>query len=104
MPKRRNFYRRNKYLIWAFLAPFFILEGIAVIMKVEPFGNNSFLIVDALHQYLPFFADYHEKLRSLDSLFYSFSERDAEHGSQSSLYYKDCPVRAECGVLFQIQR
>ncbi|EFV22540.1 hypothetical protein HMPREF1011_01836 [Anaerostipes caccae] len=41
-------------------------------MKVEPFGNNSFLIVDALHQYLPFFADYHEKLRSLDSLFYSF--------------------------------
>ena len=72
MPKRRNFYRRNKYLIWAFLAPFFILEGIAVIMKVEPFGNNSFLIVDALHQYLPFFADYHEKLRSLDSLFYSF--------------------------------
>lgn len=72
MPKRNNFYQQNKYLIWAFLAPFFILEGIAVVMGVQPFGDNSFLIVDALHQYLPFFADYHDKLKSLDNLFYSF--------------------------------
>ena len=41
-------------------------------MGVQPFGDNSFLIVDALHQYLPFFADYHDKLKSLDNLFYSF--------------------------------
>lgn len=67
-----NFLRRHKYLIGAFLIPFFIMEIIAVIMKIEPFGNQSFLIVDALHQYLPFFADYQEKLQSLDSLFYSF--------------------------------
>ena len=67
-----NFLRRHKYLIGAFLIPFLIMEIIAVIMKIEPFGNQSFLIVDALHQYLPFFADYQEKLQSLDSLFYSF--------------------------------
>lgn len=68
----KNIFRRHKYLIGAFLIPFLIMEIIAVVMKVEPFGSQSFLIVDALHQYLPFFADYQEKLKSLDSLFYSF--------------------------------
>lgn len=64
--------KKNRYLTGAFLIPFFLMEIIAVMMKVEPFGNQSFLIVDALHQYLPFFADYQEKLKTADSLFYSF--------------------------------
>ena len=64
--------KRHKFLIGAFVLPFLLMELIAIIMKVEPFGSQSFLIVDALHQYLPFFADYHEKLRSADSFFYSF--------------------------------
>lgn len=68
----KDVFRRHKYLIGAFFIPFLLMETIAVIMKVEPFGNQSFLIVDALHQYLPFFADYQEKLQSADSLFYSF--------------------------------
>lgn len=63
---------KHKWLIGAFVLPFFLLEIMAVVMKVQPFGSGSFLIVDALHQYLPFFADYHEKLRAADSLFYSF--------------------------------
>ncbi|HIX67497.1 MAG TPA: YfhO family protein [Candidatus Anaerostipes excrementavium] len=67
-----DFLRRHKYLIGAFLIPFFMMEIIAVIMEIQPFGNQSFMIVDALHQYLPFFADYQEKLQSMDRLFYSF--------------------------------
>ena len=62
--------KKNRYLTGAFLIPFFLMEIIAVMMKVEPFGNQSFLIVDALHQYLPFFADYQEKLKTADSLFW----------------------------------
>lgn len=68
---KRTFHN-HKYLIGAFVIPVIIMEMVAVVMKVQPFGNESFLIVDALHQYLPFFADYHEKLRSADGLFYSF--------------------------------
>lgn len=65
-------FHKHKYLIGAFIIPVIIMEMIAVMMKVQPFGSESFLIVDALHQYLPFFADYHEKLRSAEGLFYSF--------------------------------
>lgn len=72
MGKIRRIFSRHKYLAGAFVLPLFLLEIAAWMMKVQPFGNESFLIVDALHQYLPFFADYHEKLRTADSLFYSF--------------------------------
>lgn len=70
--RRKNILKKHKYLIGAFILPFLIMEIIAVLQEVQPFGTQSFLIVDALHQYLPFFADYQEKLQSADSLFYSF--------------------------------
>lgn len=70
--RRKNILKKHKYLIGAFIIPFLIMEIIAVLQEVQPFGTQSFLIVDALHQYLPFFADYQEKLQSADSLFYSF--------------------------------
>lgn len=39
---------------------------------VYPFGDRGVLIIDSLHQYLPFFTDYHEKLVNSGSLLYSF--------------------------------
>lgn len=62
----------HKYLLISFFLPLLILEGIAIAEKIQPFGSQSLLIVDALHQYLPFFADYQEKLKQMDSMFYSF--------------------------------
>ncbi|MDD3184967.1 MAG: YfhO family protein [Anaerostipes sp.] len=72
MQKIKQFCKRHDTLLLGFLIPFCFMEILAVALEVQPFGNKSFLIVDALHQYLPFFADYWEKLRSMDSLFYSF--------------------------------
>ena len=56
-----------------FLIP--VILGIIgyIVIKVWPFGDGTVLIIDSLHQYLPFYTDFHEKLRSGSSLFYSFS-------------------------------
>lgn len=70
--KIKDTLKTHKYLLLSFFLPFLILEGIAIAEKIQPFGSESFLIVDALHQYLPFFADYQEKLKHMDSMFYSF--------------------------------
>lgn len=39
---------------------------------VFPFGDRGVLIIDSLHQYLPFFTEFHEKLEQAGSLRYSF--------------------------------
>lgn len=70
--KIKDILKTHKYLLLSFFLPVLLLEGIAIAEKIQPFGSESFLIVDALHQYLPFFADYQEKLKSMDSMFYSF--------------------------------
>ena len=70
--KIKDTLKNHKYLLLSFFLPLLILEGIAIAEKIQPFGSGSFLIVDALHQYLPFFADYQEKLKHMDSMFYSF--------------------------------
>ena len=70
--KIKDILKTHKYLLLSFFLPVLLLEGIAIAEKIQPFGSESFLIVDALHQYLPFFADYQEKLKSMDSIFYSF--------------------------------
>lgn len=69
--------------IWDFLKDKYVYTvtfGIALIMmigawyigEVGPFGNKCLVVVDGVHQYLPFFSEYQEKLQHLDSLQYSF--------------------------------
>ena len=59
---------------WAgFLIPA-ILAGIGFyLIGVWPAGDGTVLIIDSLHQYLPFYTEYHEKLTSGSGLLYSFS-------------------------------
>ena len=38
---------------------------------VYPFGDHGVLIIDSLHQYLPFFTEFHEKLVNNENFLYS---------------------------------
>lgn len=49
-----------------------IIIGAWIIGGVGPFGGKSLVVVDGVHQYLPFFSEYQEKLQSFDSLQYTF--------------------------------
>ena len=56
-----------------FLIPFAtVIVGWAVI-GVWPFGDGTVLIIDSIHQYLPFYTELHEKLQAGESLLYDFS-------------------------------
>lgn len=68
--------------IWNFLKDkyvYVITLGIALIMmlgvwiigEVGPFGNKCLVVVDGVHQYLPFFSEYQDKLKNIDTLQYT---------------------------------
>lgn len=69
----KNWAVDNRIYIAGFLIPFLAMTVMCIAFGVEPFGNKSLAIIDGLHQYMPFFAEYHEKLRNLDSFFYSWN-------------------------------
>ncbi|MCD7764412.1 MAG: YfhO family protein [Lachnospiraceae bacterium] len=66
--KKGRFYFLAGFLLSGLVA----LVGFAL-MGVWPFGDKTLLIIDSLHQYLPFYTDFHEKLVDGESLLYSFS-------------------------------
>ena len=47
---------KKKYLLLlSFFIPLAVMTACMAIFQVGPFGSNSFLIIDGLHQYMPFF-------------------------------------------------
>ena len=67
-----NFVKKHPLLV-AFLLPLFICMIICIGNGVYPFGENCLLHMDLYHQYLPFFTELHEKLRSGSSLMYTWN-------------------------------
>lgn len=96
-------FKRNKRALWeivsdncimivCFIIPALFMLALWVVAEIGPFGGHSLTMVDSLHQYLPFFSDYQDKLKNEGSLFYTW-----DIGMGSSLldiiaYYMSCPL------------
>ncbi|HJA93179.1 MAG TPA: YfhO family protein [Candidatus Eisenbergiella merdipullorum] len=65
--------RRNAACLLSFVIPLAVMLGIFIINGVFPFGDESFMHSDMYHQYVPFLSEMQRKLKSGDSLFYSWN-------------------------------
>lgn len=84
---------KKKYiLLLAFLIPLVVMIACMAIFKVGPFGSNSFLIIDGLHQYMPFFSILYDKLKDGESLFYSFRSGLGINFLSLFAYYLSSPL------------
>ena len=55
---------RKKYiLLLSFLIPLTVMIVTMAVCQAGPFGDNSFLIIDGLHQYMPFYSVLYDKLK-----------------------------------------
>lgn len=64
--------QRRHVIALSFFLPLLVMIGCCAAFEVQPFGDNSLLIIDGLHQYMPFYSVLYDKLKSGESLFYSF--------------------------------
>ncbi|MCD8336178.1 MAG: YfhO family protein [Lachnospiraceae bacterium] len=82
---------RNYFLAGFFLTGIVALVGFAL-MGVWPFGDKTLLIIDSLHQYLPFYTVFHEKLVDSESFLYSFSGGFGYNFWSTYAYYLASPL------------
>lgn len=92
-PGRREEARRSRrFFLGGFLLSV-LVAGIGFIcLGVWPFGDKTVLIIDSLHQYLPFYTDFHEKLTQNESLLYSFSGGLGYNFWSTYAYYMASPL------------
>lgn len=92
--KRRTFgeHIKDNYCYYlSFLIVAVIMLAIFIAEKITPFGTRTLTIVDSLHQYLPFFSDYRDKLLNEGSLFYSWNIALGSNFMSLSAYYLSSP-------------
>ena len=88
----RQYYTKRNILICSFLLPLAVMILTAVILGVEPFGGKSLVIIDGLHQYMPFYSVLYDKLRTGGSFFYSFRAGLGINFMSLMAYYLSSPL------------
>lgn len=68
-----------------------VMLVVVISQKVAPFGSRSISLVDSLHQYLPFFSEYRDKLLHEGSLFYTWNVAMGSNFMSLSAYYLASP-------------
>lgn len=88
----------NKYALYitAFLIPFLLMMIIFMLQGIYPFGERSFLHIDMYHQYFPFLTEFYHKLKSGDSLFYSWNTGIGSNFLALYAYYLASPFNWLC--------
>lgn len=84
--------RLNRLYVISFAIPFFTMLVIFIGNKIFPFGDRSFLHIDMYHQYFPFLTEFFHKLRSGDSLLYSWNTGIGSNFIALYAYYLASPI------------
>ncbi len=82
----------NITYIIAFLVPVIMLCALYYIRDIYPFGENCYLRSDMYHQYAPFFKELWRKLRTGESLSYSWDIGMGTNFTALYAYYLASPV------------
>jgi|GEM_PF-202414 len=88
----RNWFGRNWCWILAAGITFIFMLIFMIIAEVAPFGGNSFTLVDSMHQYVPFFSIYQEKLKSFGNMGYTWAVGGGLNFQSLLLYYMASPL------------
>ena len=88
----KNWFGRNwAWVIAMGITAVFMLAAM-IIGGVAPFGGRSFTMVDSMHQYVPFFSIYQEKLKSFGSMAYTWNVGGGQNFQSLLLYYMASPL------------
>lgn len=90
--QKNNLFAYRAALLASFLVPVLIMILIFIARGIFPFGSSSFLRTDMYHQYAPFFQEFREKLKSGESLLYSWNIGGGTNFAALYAYYLASPV------------
>ena len=89
--KKQSFFGRNwSWIIATAITAVFMLF-VMIILKVAPFGENTFTLIDSIHQYIPFMSDYQDKLQHHGNLLYTWDVGLGQNFQSLLLYYMASP-------------
>lgn len=93
--KKNGFFRRlgeHKWIFAAFCIPILVMLAAMAAAGIHPFGSRMLIRSDAIHQYFPFLLELQEKLKTGESLFYSWKLGLGDNFWALCAYYCTSPL------------
>lgn len=87
-----GFFHRNWSWLFASALVFVFMLVFMIAGQIGPFGSNSLTLIDSMHQYVPFFSDFQDKLKTGGSLFYTWDVGGGQNFQSLMLYYIASPI------------
>lgn len=87
----REFVFDNYIYLLSFFITLVLMLAVCVALGVKPFGKYSLTLVDSLHQYLPFYGEYRDKLLNEGSMFYTWNLAMGSNFVSLFSYYLSSP-------------
>ena len=63
----------NYVYVLSFVLPACLFVAVCIHFEITPFGDKTMMIIDSLHQYIPFFSEYYDKLTQSGEFLYSWN-------------------------------
>ena len=63
--------RNNKIYLWIFFVITIVFVVVWVGNKIYPLKEHTLILSDGIHQYIPFFSEYYEKIKNGENLLFS---------------------------------
>lgn len=93
MTQHNKYFSQKKVIyISAFLLPALIFSIVLIFKNITPFGNNTLLTADMEYQYIPFYSELLQKLKSGGSFFYSWKRGMGYNFLGEAGYYMISPL------------
>lgn len=93
--KERRSFRQFLADTYIYIIPFVVIMivmiAVCISNKVMPFGNKTLTLIDSLHQYVPFYGEYRDKLLNEGSLFYTWNLALGSNFVSLFAYYLSSP-------------
>lgn len=90
--EKENFWSRNWSWLIAMTVTAVFLLLMMFVLKVLPSGERSLNLIDSIHQYVPFFSDYQDKLKNGGNLYYTWDVGLGQNFQSLLLYYMASPI------------
>ncbi len=88
----KQWYLKNMVYVYSVGITFIVMFAMWIFNKLGPFGGRNMMLIDGIHQYVPFFSEYYDKLKNGGSLLYTWDVGMGGNFLSLFSYYLSSPL------------
>lgn len=90
--KFKKWYLKNMIYVYSVGITVIVMLAMWIFNGLGPFGGNNMMLIDGIHQYVPFFSEYYDKLKNGGSLLYTWDVGMGGNFLSLFSYYLSSPL------------